>query len=323
MLRKIDISHRTIIFTVLFLLGIWFLYYIHAIIIQLFIAFLLMTIMSPIVGLFEKIKIKRGLAVLITYILVIGVLGGTIALIAPALAQQTTNFINAFPSYLSNLGVNSTQISELTNGILGQIGGLLNFTFSVFSNVFSVLIVLVFAFYMLLGYKDIKNKIANLLGEEKGKKISRILEAVEQKLSKWSIGELTLMLAVAIGNYLGYLLLKIPYALPLAILTGIFEIIPNLGPVISAIPAVLIGFGISPLTGIGVVAVAFVVNQLENYILVPKIMQKSAGVSPLLVLVSVAIGAKLAGVAGVIIAVPFVVTLQAIIKEISPKEESV
>lgn len=321
MLRKIDISHKTIIFTVLFLLGLWFLYYIRAIILELFIAFLLMTIMSPVVGLFEKLKIKRGLSVLITYILVIGIFGGTIALIAPALVQQTTNFVNAFPGYLSNLGINSVQISELTNSILGQIGGVLNFTFSVFSNVFSVLIILVFTFYMLLGYKDIKSKITDLLGEKKGEKISRILESVEQKLSKWSIGELTLMLAVAIGNYLGYLLLKIPYALPLAVLTGIFEIIPNLGPIISAIPAVLIGLGISPLTGIGVIIVAFIVNQLENYVLVPKIMQKSAGVSPIIVLISVAIGAKLAGIPGVIIAVPFVVTLQAVLKEFSTKEE--
>lgn len=321
MLRKIDISHKTIIFTVLFLLGLWFLYYIRAIILELFIAFLLMTIMSPVVGLFEKLKIKRGLSVLITYILVIGVFGGTIALIAPALVQQTTNFVNAFPGYLSNLGINSVQISELTNSILGQIGGVLSFTVSVFSNVFSVLIILVFTFYMLLGYKDIKSKIIDLLGEKKGEKISRILESVEQKLSKWSIGELTLMFAVAIGNYLGYLLLKIPYALPLAVLTGIFEIIPNLGPIISAIPAVLIGLGISPLTGIGVIVVAFIVNQLENYVLVPKIMQKSAGVSPIIVLISVAIGAKLAGIPGVIIAVPFVVTLQAILEEFSTKEE--
>jgi len=319
--RKIDISHKTIIFTVLFLLGLGLLYYIRGIILELFVAFLMMTILDPLVSLFQKLKIKRGLSVFITYILVIGIFGGVIALIAPPLVQQTTNFINAFPGYLTNIGINSSEISSFTGGILNQIGGVLNFTFSIFSNVISVITVLVFSFYMLLGYEGIRKQFVSLLGEEKGGKASKLIESIEEKLGKWSRGELLLMLAVAFGNYIGYLLLGIPFALPLAILTGIFEIVPTLGPIISAIPAVLIGFGISPLTGVGAAAVAFIVNQLENYILVPKIMQKSAGVSPLIVLLSIAIGAKLAGVAGVIIAVPFVVTLQAVLRSYWGKEE--
>ena len=319
--RKIDISHRTIIFTVIFLLGLWFLYYIRAIILELFVAFLIMTILSPLVNLFTKIKVSKGLSVFITYVLVIGIIGGVIALIAPALVQQTTNFINAFPGYLTNIGINSSGISNITNGILGQIGGVLNFTFSIFSNVFSIFTILVFSFYMLIGFSGIRNHIVLLLGEQNGLKVSKLIESVQNKLGQWSRGQLLLMLAVGIGNYIGYLLLKIPFALPLAILTGIFEIVPILGPIISAIPAVLIGFGISPLTGIGAAAVAFVVNQLENYILVPKIMQKSTGVSPLIILISVAVGAKLLGVMGVIIAVPFVITLQVILKEYWGKEE--
>lgn len=287
---------------------------------ELFIAFLVMTILDPLVGLFEKLKIKRGLSVLITYIFVVGILGGVIALIAPVLVQQTTNFINAFPGYLKNIGIDISQINGLNSGVFNQIGGVLNFTFSVFSNVISVITVLVFSFYMLLGYSGLRNQFVNLLGENRGEKISKLVAIIEEKLGQWSRAELLLMLVVALGNYVGYLILQIPYALPLAILTGLFEIVPTLGPVISAVPAVLIGFGISPLTGVGAAAVAFIVNQLENYILVPKIMQKSAGVSPLLVLISIAIGAKLAGITGAIVAVPFVVTLQAILKEYWGKE---
>lgn len=318
--RRIDISHRTIIFTILVLLGLGVLYFIRGIIMELFIAFLVMTILDPLVGLFEKLKIKRGLSVLITYIFVVGILGGVIALIAPVLVQQTTNFINAFPGYLKNIGIDISQINGLNSGVFNQIGGVLNFTFSVFSNVISVITVLVFSFYMLLGYSGLRNQFVNLLGENRGEKISKLVAIIEEKLGQWSRAELLLMLVVALGNYVGYLILQIPYALPLAILTGLFEIVPTLGPVISAVPAVLIGFGISPLTGVGAAAVAFIVNQLENYILVPKIMQKSAGVSPLLVLISIAIGAKLAGITGAIVAVPFVVTLQAILKEYWGKE---
>lgn len=319
--RKVDISHRTIIFAVLFLLGIWFLYYIRGILFMLFVSFLLMTILEPLVKLFVRLKIHRSLAVIITYILVFGVLGGVIATIAPVLVRETSSFISALPEYLSKTNIGPS-FDGILSGLAQQLGGVLNFTFSIFSNVFSLITVLVFSFYMLLGYNGIRNQVILLLGEKGGKKVNRLISSIEERLGKWSRGQLLLMLAVAVGNYIGYLLLGIPFALPLALLTGIFEIVPVLGPIISAIPGVLIGFGISPLTGIGAAAVAFIVNQLENYVLVPKIMQKSTGVSPLLILISIAIGAKLAGVAGVIIAVPFVITLQVILKEYSGKGEN-
>jgi predicted PurR-regulated permease PerM len=123
------------------------------------------------------------------------------------------------------------------------------------------------------------------------------------------------MLSIGLGTYIGLFLIGIPFALPLAILAGILEIIPILGPIVSAIPAIIIGFGISPVIGVAVTAVAFLVHQLEGYVLVPKIMEKSVGVSPLVVLVAITIGAKLLGVVGVIISVPFVITLQVLAKE--------
>jgi len=313
--KKIDISHRTIIFTVLLLLGLYFLYFIRGILLMLFVSFLLMTILDPLVNLLTRLRIHRNLSILITYILVIGVFGGTIALIVPVLVQQTTSFVSALPAYLSNIGIDTSLTNGLLGGMLQQIGGVLDFTFSVFSNLFSVITVLVFTFYMLVGYSGVRSQISSLLGDARGQKVTKLIIAIEEHLGRWSRGQLLLMLSVAIGNYLGYVLLKIPFALPLAVLTGILEIVPTLGPIVSAIPAVLIGFGISPLTGIGAAAVGFLVNQLENYVLVPKIMQKSTGVSPLMILISIAICARLAGVMGVIIAVPFVITLQVILKE--------
>ena len=128
------------------------------------------------------------------------------------------------------------------------------------------------------------------------------------------------MLAIGLGTYIGLLLIGIPFAIPLAILAGIFEIIPFLGPIISAIPAILIGFGISPLIGLAVLAMAFLVHQLEGYVLVPKIMEKSTGVSPLVILIAITIGAKLAGIMGVIISVPFVITLKVFLEEYFAKE---
>lgn len=322
--KKIEISHRTIIFTVLFLLGLWFLYFIRGIVTMLFVAFLLAVILGPLVTLLGRIKIPRAIAIVITYILFIGIIGGAIALFTPALVQQTTNFINALPNYLSNIGINSSTSGDFVSGILNQFSGLpegiLNITFSVFSNVISVVTVLVFAFYMLMTQGGLKGQINTLFGEERGQKMSVLFTTIEEKLGRWARGELVLMLAVGVGMYLGLLAIGIPYALPLAVLSGLLEIVPTLGPIVAAVPAVIIGLGISPLAGIGAAAVAFLIQQLENYVLVPKIMQKSAGISPLAVLIAIAIGAKLMGITGVIIAVPFVIILQVLIKEYFVKE---
>jgi predicted PurR-regulated permease PerM len=325
MLKKVEISHKTIIFAVFFLLGLWFLYFIRDLILQLFVALLLMTILEPIVAFLTKIRIPRAVAVLITYILVLGVFGGIIALIAPTLAQQTTNFINALPKYLAVIGISPALSGNLAGAALSQLGAIpgevVNFTVSIFSNIVSVVTVLVFAFYMLLTHDKLQDQAGFLFGEAKKERIGRLIKTWEYKLGKWARGQLLLMLAVGLGVYIGLLIIGVPFALPLAILAGILEIIPFLGPIVAAIPAVLIGFGISPLVGLAVTALSFLVHQLEGYVLVPKIMEKSVGVSPLVVLISIAIGAKLLGIMGVIISVPFVITLQVLLKEYITSEE--
>lgn len=319
MFRKIEISHKTVIFVALFVLGLWFLYFIRDIILQLFVALLLMTILEPLVSALTRIRIPRSLAVLITYILVIGLFGGIIALIAPTLAQQTANFVTALPTYLSNIGISSVISQDVVSGLVSQLGGIpgeiVNFTVSIFSNVVSVLAVLVFAFYMLLSRDRLQDQLGFLFGEEKRQRIGSVIDALEKKLGKWARGQLILMFAIGLGTYIGLLIIGIPFALPLAILSGLLEIVPILGPIVSAIPAVLIGFGISPLVGLGALALAFLVHQLEGYVLVPKIMEKSVGVSPLIVLIAIAIGARLAGIMGVLISIPFVITLQVLAGE--------
>src|SRR5688572_22838570 len=98
--RKVEISHRTIIFTVFFLLGLWFLYFIKDILLELFVALLLMTILEPLVNLLSKVKIPRAISVLLSYVLFFGIFGGVLALIIPTLVDQTTGFVTQLPTYL-------------------------------------------------------------------------------------------------------------------------------------------------------------------------------------------------------------------------------
>lgn len=317
--RKVEISHKTIIFTVLFLLSLFFLFIVREIILQLFVALLLMTIFEPLVSSLTKIKIPRVFAVLLTYVLIIAALGGTVALIIPTLVDQTTNFVNSLPIYLSNIGVSSQTSTLIITQILTQLGSfpgeVLQFTVSIFSNLIKVVTVLVFAFYMLLSRNKLEDQLGFFFGEERRRQIGVVIDQLDSKLGGWARGQLIIMFLIGLGTYIGLFLVGIPFALPLAILAGLLEIVPFLGPIVAAVPSIIIGFGISPVLGFGATAVAFLVHQLENYLLVPKIMEKSVGLSPIVILAALAIGVKLAGIMGILISVPFVITIKVLVSE--------
>ena len=317
--KKIEISHKTIIFTVLFLIFIWFLYYIKGIILQFFVALLLMAIFNPMVTKLAKLRIPRAVSVLLTYLFVFGLFGVVLAGIVPALVEQTTSFINHLPKYLNNLGLSGAISERLMEQLLSQLvslpGQLVKVGVSVFSNILSVITILIFAFYLLLARDKIDDQLSVFLGEEKKKEIGRLVDLLEIKLGGWARAEVTLMVLVGVFTFVGLTLLGIPFALPLAILAGLLEIIPTLGPILAAVPTVLIGFSISPLMGLATAALAFLVQQVENYVFVPKVMEKSAGVSPIITLLALAVGFRLAGLVGAVIAVPVVLVIQILMKE--------
>lgn len=283
-----------------------------------------MAILEPLVNFLTKVKIPRTFAVLLSYLLVIGVFGGAIALIIPAVVEQTTSFVNALPAYIANLGLTQDIGSQVVNNLFSVAGNIpsevVKFTFSIFSNVISIITVLVFSFYMLVSRNKLEDGLGVFFGEEMKNKLSGLMNNLENRLGGWARGELTLMFVVGLAIYIGLTIIGIPYALPLAILAGVLEIIPYMGPIVSAIPSALIGFGISPVAGFGVILVSFLVQQLENYLLVPKIMEKSVGVSPIVTLIALAVGARLAGVVGAIISIPTVITLQVLAKEYLMKD---
>ncbi|MFZ5932934.1 MAG: AI-2E family transporter [Patescibacteria group bacterium] len=317
--RKIEISHRTIIFTVLFLLFLWFIYLIREIILQFFVALLVMTILDPLVTRLSKWKIPRGLSILFSYILVFAIFGIAIAGIVPALVSESTSFANNLPRYLAGLGIGGALSEQITGQLISQLGNLpgqiVRVSISFFSNLLSVFTVLFFAFYLLLARNKLDEQLGFFFGEDNKRSVGRLVDKLETRLGGWARGELALMALVGLSSYVGLTILGIPFALPLAILAGLFEVIPYLGPILAGIPAVVIGLSISPLMGLAVLALYFLVQQVENYVFVPKVMEKSVGVNPIITLLALAIGFRIAGVVGVVISVPVVITLQVLLQE--------
>jgi predicted PurR-regulated permease PerM len=173
---------------------------------------------------------------------------------------------------------------------------------------------------MLISQEGLEGNLSRFFGDDRKKEIGDVINTLEKRMGGWARGQLALMLFIGVATYIVLIILGIPFALPLSILAGIMEIIPFLGPVIAAVPPILIGFGISPVIGIVTIAIIFLIHEIESYALVPKVMEKSAGVSPLITLIALVVGLKLAGIVGAIISIPVVITIQVLTKYFLVKE---
>jgi len=129
------------------------------------------------------------------------------------------------------------------------------------------------------------------------------------------------MLIIGILSYIGYLIIGLDYALPLAIIAGLLELVPNIGPTIASLVAGIFGLTISPLTAVLAVIWGIVVQQLENNFIVPKIMKETVGINPLVTIILITAGAKLGGIAGAVIAVPLYIMIDTVFKTLSEAKE--
>jgi predicted PurR-regulated permease PerM len=319
--ERIEISHRTIIFTVFFLLGLWFLFQIRQIILALFISIILMSALNPIVSRMERFKLPRWLSILSLYLLILGGVGLMIAIVIPAVISQTELFVSKIVPLVKNIGLTGLDIDQsLITSQISQLGSvpanLLKVIVGVLSNIVGIFAILVITFYLLLERKNLNKYLLVLFGEGEEKKAENFVDNIEKRLGSWVRGEFILMVTIGIMTYVGLRILGIDVALPLAILAGLMEIVPNIGPIISAIPAVLASLAISPLMTVAVLALYFLIHQSENGLVTPKVMQKTIGVNPLVTILSLAIGAKIGGIAGAVLAVPVVLVIQVIASEL-------
>jgi len=297
------------------------LYFIRDVIFQVFVALLIMSVLNPTVTKLQRYRVPRFASVLIVYFLVISFLTFSLAVVVPPLIEQTTNFANSLPRFVDELNLPvfvSEGITHEVSSLLGKLPSqILRLSVSIFSNVLAIFAVLVFALYFLLARDKMDAQLATLFSNDNvEKRIEKIIAALEYRLGGWARGQIILMVIVGVATYVGLTVIGVPFAVPLALLAGILEIIPNIGPTLAVIPSVIVGFSVTPLTGMAAAALGILIQQAENYALVPKVMQKSAGMSPIITLLSLVIGLKVAGVMGALLSVPVVITSQVLLEEL-------
>ncbi len=181
----------------------------------------------------------------------------------------------------------------------------------------SVIAILVLAFYMVVEKKAFEEFLETILPSEQKKQIVSLIKKVQKRIGSWFLGQISLMIIVGIAVLIGLSILKVKYALVLALIAGVFEIVPVIGPIVAGIIAIIIAFGQSPILALLVFLLYVGIQQIENHILVPKVMQKAVGLNPVVILVALLIGAKLYGITGAILAIPVTAALATIIEGIN------
>lgn len=320
--QKIEISQKTIIFTVLFLISLWVTYQIRGIILLLFVAFILMTAINPLINLAKKIKIPTILVMLFIYFGLILLITTVIASLVPAVVEQTKGLSLALPTYMHSLEntLNAQFDPNMVGNYLNSIpSNLLKIVGGLFSNVMSVLALFFMSYYLVLERPHLHKYLIRFF-EHKDAELhaEALVLAIEKQVGGWVRGELILMAIIGIMTYIGLSLLGVPYAIPLAVLAGLLEAVPNLGPTLAAIPALIIGLTVSPLVALGTLVLSIVIQQLENNLIVPKVMQSTTGTKPLATIIVLLIGYTLGGIIGAVLAMPMYLTIQTIFATFSP-----
>ena len=317
--QKVEITHRTIIFTVLFLISLLVLWQLRALILTVFLCFLFMEGLHPPVNWLEKTKMPRALAIFIVYLFIIAILSFSVVGVIPDLVEQSTTLIKNLPMALKNidiLGLNFVDFSSQFKILENLPENITSLVVAIFSNIFSIFIFFVITFYLLLERKNFDKYLKNIFGQKSLKAIN-VFNQLEKRLSMWVSAQLMLMLIIGILSYFGYVIIGVNFALPLAIIAAILELVPNIGPTIASILAGIFGLTISPITGVLAVIWGIIVQQLENNFIVPKIMKEAIGINPLITILLIASGARLGGVVGAIIALPLYITVETIYRALN------
>ncbi|HOE74814.1 MAG TPA: AI-2E family transporter [bacterium] len=324
--HKVEISTSTIFKTIALILGLWLAYYLLDVLVMLFVVVLLAVAIEPGVARLSKWGIPRVLSVMLVFLAIIAFLGLIVYIVIPPLVVQIAELANNIPFYVDKftdfsnsyntkasqqiLNTISKSLDKLTSGVIGA-------TVTVFGGLVTTITIATLTFYLLLEERGVRKAIMSVLPSRNREKIAEMGQRIGIKIGHWLRGQLVLM--VFMGILIGSCMWAIgaPYSLALGVIAGVLELVPVLGPIIAATVAVALTFAAgSPIWMlIVIVAVFVVIQQIENQVIVPKIMQKAIGVSPIVIIIAVIVGGRLLGLGGAVLAIPLVGIFSVLLQE--------
>jgi predicted PurR-regulated permease PerM len=268
-------------------------------------------------------KISRGPAVMIVYLpFLVGVLLMTI-FVVPRFVAETRDLGAQLPRLIEENVLTpleryvpvATIRAELQDGVEVPRARVFFYVRSAATVVASLIAILFMVAYMLIDADRLRNLFLLIYPPDRRGERQAMLRRVGRKMSSWLSGQLLLAAIIGVSSYAAFLALRIPYALPLAILAAVGELVPVIGPTIGAIPALAIAMLHSRWQFWSVLAFAIVLQKVENLLIVPRVMSRKVEVSPLAIFIAFMMGAALLGILGAIIAVPAAVIMQVVFEE--------
>lgn len=338
----IEISSGTLFRFVLIVLAIYFLYLVRSVVEIFLFALIISSGVQPFVSWLDRRGLPRLLGVLILYLGVFALLVTLITLLVPFAAQEIGQLSENLPALLAKISASLENVQESTQryfDIVGQLQHLLDnlnqflqessqsafgFLFNIFGGVFAFFAIIILSFYLSVLKRGIESFLAAAVPNRYENYVIDLWRRTQYKLGRWLQGQFLLTLIVGLMTYIGLSLFGIKFALVLAIIAMILELVPTVGPVLAAVPAVILAFLQSPetLLGLWVIILYVIVQQIENQILVPIIMGRVVGLNPVIVILSLLVGAKLGGITGLILAVPVATILVEIFNDIVDRRKT-
>ncbi len=318
---RVSISTTTIVKFFLVLLGLLVTYVLRDVLAILIVAVVFAAALDPLVDGLQRRRLPRTVGILLIYLILVGLFALIGALFVPLVRDQVVQLKESLPGLTQNVLdlMGRVQGSGATSGIDQSLTSLTANLFSgiagVFGGIVTIFGVLVLTFYLTVeeqGFRRFLTAVTQLRDRDRAQ---RILSTIQTRLGGWLRGQLILTLIIGAASYIGLLALGVNFTLVLALFAGVTEFIPIAGPFLGAVPAVIVAYNQSPLLALFVIALYIVIQQLENNFIVPRVMSRSTGLNPAVVIIVMLVGAKLAGIAGIVLAIPLTVIGQVLVQE--------
>lgn len=330
---SVDITYRSLARVVVVGFIVAAFSYLSQIVSALLFAVVIASGIEPAVRWLARWRVPRVLAVLLIYFAALALLAGAIWLVVPALIDEFSAFLDDFPRYQRILvtelrGLRDlpffSQFSEGAEQVIlnppfdlrAAGSGALDLIVSIFGGAVSAVILFVVSFYLASQEDGIEQFLRMVTPLRNETYVIGLWERSRAKIGQWLRGQALLGILVGILVFLALTLLGIRYALSLALLAAVFELIPVIGPILAALPAVFLGFLSSPLTGVIVAVTYTAIQQLESHVFVPLLMRRVVGLNPLVVVIALLVGAKLGGILGLFLAVPLAAVIVEFVADI-------
>ena len=309
------------------------LYKVRSVLLLVFVAAFLAVGLDPAVDWLERKGLKRGLAVAAIFLALVLVIVGFIADVVPPLVAQVTEFATNLPDYIDNLAKRNQRLADYLNendiseklreqvssaptqigGSLGTVAGVAG---SVLGKIFNALTVIVLTIYFSLSLRRTREGSLKLVPKTRRTRFKALADPILEKIGAYIAGNVAVSIIAGVVSFIFFVIAGVPYPVALALWVAIADLIPLVGATLGMIPAVIVAFFMGWPLGVATLVFFLIYQQIENYVIVPRVMTRAIDISPAAVLLAALIGGSLLGFVGALIALPFAAAVKLLAQEV-------